>query len=154
MGTPNSRSFLDVHTTISRQHAEIRARLRGLDAAATGPSASPLALMVLRIALLRLAVLFESHLAFEEDALGPRLRELDAWGPEREALMRAEHAEQRLRLQRACAVVEDEETGALDITREVSWLVVTLLEDMAREERELQELAQLEEYGHFDQMTG
>ena len=153
MQPQSHRYFEDVHAAVARQHAEIRARLRGLDAG-LAPAASPLAVTVLRISLLRLAVLFDAHLAFEERMLGPRLRELDAWGPAREALMLAEHAEQRLRLQHVCSVVEDDDSVGLDISREISWLVVSLLDDMSREERELAELERLDEFGMFDQMTG
>ena len=107
-------SFDDARAAIAEQHAEIHARLRSLDSAAV-PDPSPLAQAYLRIALLRLAVLFDAHLTFEERTLGPRM---------------------------------------LDIAREVSWLVVTLLEDMAREDRDIAELARLDEDMVFDQMTG
>lgn len=153
MGTAMSTDFDVIHAKINQQHAEIRARLRGLDAAA-GAAATPLAPPQLRIALIRLAVLFDAHLAFEERTLGPRIRVLDAWGPVREAAMLAEHAHQRLRLQHVCATVDDDDISALDVAREVSWLLVSLLEDMSREERELLELQRLDAGGVFEQMTG
>ncbi len=150
---PTTKSCFDeVRVAIVRQHTELRARLRGLDAA-TASAGSPLASAYLRVGLLRLAVQFDAHLTFEEQTLGPRLRELDAWGPGREAAMLAEHAEQRMRVQHVCAAVEDDQSG-LDLSREISWLVVSFLEDMAREERELLELAQLDVAGALDQMAG
>lgn len=146
-------SFGDVHATIRRQHTEIRARLRGLDAGATSAS-SPLSAVHLRVSLFRLAVLFESHLQFEERELAPRIRELDAWGASREAAMLAEHLEQRTRLEYVCFVAESEEPLDLELGREVSRLVISLLDDMAREERELEELEQLGDGDLLGQMTG
>ena len=83
MGTLGSY-FGDVHATILRQHAEIRApasRARG------GRSAgcSPLATVYLRVSLFRLAVFFESHLLYEEQKLEPRIRGLEAGGAARAA---------------------------------------------------------------------
>ena len=146
----------DIHATILQQHAEIRARFRGLDAGAT-PASSALAAVYLRVSLLRLAVLLELHLQYEERELGPRLRVLDAWGAAREAALHAEHAGQRKRLAHLCFLAESETVADLDLASEVSRLVVSLLEEMAREERELDELDELdrlESGGPFAQMTG
>lgn len=153
MATTGDSYPRDVHATILRQHAEIRARFRALDAC-SAPAASPLAKAYARTSLRWLAARFDAHLAFEEQALGPWLRELDAWGPVREAAMLTEHVEQRARLERACVSVEAEAADGIDVEHEISWLVVTFLEDMAREERELEELARLADGGLVDQMTG
>jgi hypothetical protein len=150
MATPGSH-FGDVHATVLHQHEEIRARLRGLDMCTSPGSA---ATAYLRVSLLRLALLMESHLTFEEQALAPRIRELDAWGSARERAMLIEHAEQRSRLEHACWLAESEQTGELELTREVSSLVVSLLDDMAREERELLQLELLSTDGVLEQMTG
>ena len=152
MGTLGS-CLGDVHATVLRQHAEIRARLRGLDAGAA-PAASPLATVYLRVSLFRLAVLLESHLLFEELELLPRVRALDAWDAVREAAMLAEHADQRTRLEHVCFVAESEWTGSADLARAVSGLVVRLLDDMAEEERELTEITRLAADGPLEQMTG
>jgi hypothetical protein len=152
MSTLNG-SFGDVHARVLRQHAEIRARLRGLDAGAVH-ACSPHAGIHLRVSLFRLAVLLESHLQYEEMELAPLIRELDAWGPAREAAMLAEHAEQRTRLEHACFLAESEATGDLELGREVSEVVVSLLDDMAREERELSDLAGLAAGTPLEQMTG
>jgi hypothetical protein len=151
-----SGSFRDVHASVLRQHAELRARLRGLDGAGA-PDSSPLSEAYQRISLLRLAVLFEEHLQFEETELAPRIREIDAWGPEREAALLAEHVEQRTRLQRACIAAEDPDAGGLELAHSISLLVVNMLEDMAREEHELAGLVELDsDCGpcSTDQMTG
>lgn len=145
--------FGEVRASVRRQHAEIRARLRGLDAGAT-PGSSAVSALNLRVSLFRLAVLFESHLRFEELELAPLIRELDAWGAAREAAMLAEHREQRTRLEYVCFVAESEPPFDMELGREVSRLVVALLDDMAREERELEELERLGCDDILEQMTG
>jgi hypothetical protein len=147
-----SDDFGEVHTRVLGQHAEIRARLRGLDACAV-PAPASIASVHLRISLLRLAALFEAHLVFEELELAPRIMELDAWGPAREAALLADHEEQRTRLRRICAMAEEPSTDDLAFAREVSRFVVSVLEEMAREERELSMLGWLIDYGP-EQMTG
>lgn len=145
-------SFRDVHATVLRQHTELRARLRALDGASASAS-SAVAAAFQRISLLRLAMNVEAHLLFEEVEVAPRLRRLDVWGLEREALMRAEHALQRSRIEHACLIAEESQ-GGLELAQCVSALVVGLLEDMAREEHDLVTLERLEDDGLSDQMTG
>lgn len=147
-----ARDFGDVHAALLGQHAEIRARLRGLDPAII-PRSVAVAALSLRLSLLRLAVVFESHLRYEELELAPLIRDSDAWGPLREAAMHAEHAEQRTRLEHVCFLVESEAADEMLLSREVSSLVVALLEDMAHEEHDLTQLSRVLE-GGFDQMTG
>jgi hypothetical protein len=154
MGTSMNDYGYGLHAAIVEQHQGIRARLRGLDVAAEAAASSPVASAFLRVSLLRLAVLFDAHLDFEERTLGPRIRGIDAWGAAREEHMLREHAEQRTRLQHACAIAEDEAEDGLSIAREVSRLVVSLLDDMSREESELRELDRLDEELAFEQMTG
>ena len=132
--------FADLRATVLEQHAAIRERLHALDAGTALPE-SPLADVYLRLSLARLAAVFEAHLAFEELELAPRLRELDVWGPQREALMLAEHADRQQRLREMCAAVEATPSGAAAlVAREASRLVAGLLECLDREERELDEL--------------
>jgi hypothetical protein len=118
------------------------------------PASSPLTAVSLRLSLFRLAVLLESHLRYEELELAPRIRDLDAWGAVREAAMFTEHAEQRTRLEHVCFLAESEATGDAELSHEVSWLVVNLLDDMAREERELSEFERLGTDAPLEQMTG
>lgn len=148
----SSIHFGDVSARVLAQHAEIRAYLRELDALG-GSLSSPLAAAHLRVSLLRLARLFESHLAFEELVLAPWIRDVDAWGPCREAAMLDEHSEQRLRFRTICALAEAAAVDELVFTQEVSSLLVSILEDMAREERQLSLLGWLYDYGP-EQMTG
>jgi len=148
----SSDQFGDVSARVLGHHAEIRARLRDLDVLG-GPEPSQVAAVHLRVALLRLASLFEAHLVFEEVELAPWIRDVDAWGPCREAAMLAEHDEQRHRLQLVCAMAEAPDTDDLGFAHEVSSLLVSVLEDMAREERQLSLLGWLYDYG-AEQMTG
>jgi iron-sulfur cluster repair protein YtfE (RIC family) len=78
----------------------------------------------------------EKHLATEEALLGPVLERLDAWGPVRLDLMRAEHAHQRAVL----AVLRSDRAGALSpllLARRVLGLLDDVLADMDAEDRDL-----------------
>jgi iron-sulfur cluster repair protein YtfE (RIC family) len=78
----------------------------------------------------------ERHLATEEALLGPVLERIDAWGPVRLDLLRAEHAHQRavlsvLRSDRAAAV------PPLTLARKVLGLLDDIIADMDAEDRDL-----------------
>jgi hypothetical protein len=146
-------SLSDVRRTILRQHEELRARLRGLAQVATLASIRSRS-SSLSVLLLRFAARFDAHLALEERELAPRIRTLDAWGSVREAALLAEHREQRIELERVCALAEDPASaGTAEVALAVNALVRDLLEDMDHEECWLRELAQIDEHGHT-QMTG
>lgn len=142
----------DVRRTVLLQHIEIRARIRDLAALADGAS-SISAVRLLQTLLSQFAARFGAHLEFEERELAPRMREVDAWGPEREAALLAEHAGQRERIERVCALAGGSTPGG-SMASEVQGLADSLLVDMTEEERALAELAEIEVYGHVDQMTG
>lgn len=79
----------------------------------------------------------ERHLAYEDEALVPILRDADAWGAVRVELMTKEHEQQRILV---CALVEDAEDGVRridELCEEISWFVQSFLEDMAREEQRI-----------------
>jgi hypothetical protein len=146
--------FIDVQREILEQHEEIRARIHGLQRNAERIDI-PWAQGALRILLLRFATNFDAHLAFEERELAPRIRMLDAWGIEREAALRAEHRDQRRRLERVCALADEASTvETMALFDEVSALADSLLDDMLVEERTIAELVRIDEHGHVDQMTG
>jgi hypothetical protein len=65
-----------------------------------------------------------------------------------------EHAEQRRRLERACAAAEDETVARHELEGEAHWLVGSLLEDMVKEEDELALLERFAEEEPVEQMTG
>ena len=78
----------------------------------------------------------ERHLTTEEALLGPVLERIDAWGPVRLDLLRAEHAHQRavlsvLRSDRAAAV------PPLKLARRVLGLLDDIIADMDAEDRDL-----------------
>jgi hypothetical protein len=146
-------SFYDVRQTILEQHAEIRARMRGLTEYAN--RTDHWAQQALGILLPRFASHFEEHLAFEERELAPRIRDLDAWGRVREEALLSEHRDQRRRLERACSLVEI--PGALEgdsLSDAIYALVDGLLEEMVNEEAALIEMLRIDEYGHAEQITG
>ena len=145
--------FAEVERRVLEQHQDIRARLRGLAAAVERSSTQwtdhP------KVALLRLADVFDAHLTFEEQSLAPCIRELDAWGAVREAAMQREHVEQRQRLERVCAMADGSvAVRGARLRREISMLVLSLLEDMEKEEAALADLLRIDEDGSLDQMTG
>lgn len=142
----------DVRKKVLSQHSQIRAQIHDLERMAdTATSASNT--RTLQSSLARFAAGFDAHLQFEERELAPKVREVDAWGPVREATLRAEHADQRARLESLCSRAEEPAPGAR-IAGDVLQLATSLLADMEAEERWLAELADLEVYGHIDQMTG
>jgi hypothetical protein len=149
-----TQCFGEVERTILAQHRELWARIRGLVQNAERVDL-PWAHEALRLLFLRFMNEFDAHLEFEECELAPRVRELDAWGPAREAALRAEHREQRRRVEEVGSLAET--PGATDrasFSDAVLALSDRILEDMLHEERTLAELAAIDEHGHVDQMTG
>jgi hypothetical protein len=88
---------------------------------------------------MRVSVLYDDlhrHLATEEALLEPVLERIDAWGPVRLDLLRAEHAHQRavlslLRSDRAAAL------PPLVLSRRVLGLLDDIMADMDAEDRDL-----------------
>lgn len=146
------RTISDVERVILSQHGELRAHMHGL--ATTAFRVDPDDRVDLEALLQRFTRAFRTHLDYEERELVPRVRELDAWGPVRAASLLAEHADQRGRLERASAFALQEGSIAGELEVEVLELIHDLLEDMNEEERWLEELVDLDENGHGDQMTG
>lgn len=124
-------------TILQLQHRELRELVAKVQAAAqqalrnaSEDSAS------LRASIGELRTDMERHLATEEALLGPVLERLDAWGPVRLDLMRAEHAHQRAVL----AVLRSDRAAALPsqlLARRVLGLLDDILADMDAEDRDL-----------------
>lgn len=156
----SSRTIVEVQKTVLFQHAELRAGLQRLGMLADLLNAEHSTERPLRDSLLQFAALFCAHLDFEERELAPRVRELDAWGPVREASLRAEHAAQRTRLHFVCTMadpsVAPEAAGPwkTHFVREVLRLMNDLTVDMREEENWLAHLTEIEEFGDTEQMTG
>ena len=139
----------DVQRAICAQHREIRARLLGLLRSAEAEEHTDL--RTLRTALLRFSEQFEAHLLFEERELLPLVRRLDAWGSVREEAIIDEHRAQRTRVEDVCVLAEH---GARGLGGAVRELAAILLADIVHEEAALEELAEIDEQGHVDQIAG
>lgn len=123
--------------TLQAQHQQLRgviAEVRGaaLEVLRTDPDEC--AALRMRISALRDDL--ERHLETEEALLGPVLERIDAWGPVRLDLLRAEHAHQRavlgvLRSDRAAAL------PPLVLSRRVLGLLDDIIADMEAEDRDL-----------------
>jgi hypothetical protein len=123
-------------TTLVQQHRQIRTIITTVQRAAIELADGTGAALDLRdhIAGLRLAM--ELHLAAEEVLLGPVLERIDAWGPERLALLREDHAHQRgvlaeLSSERACNLPSDR------YARRTLQMLEEILTDLEGEDRDL-----------------
>jgi hypothetical protein len=96
---------------------------------------NPSQIAPLRATALAVASQFTSHINDEEKWALPHLREVDAWGPVRARQMRDEHEAQRAAI---AALLRLEERGdGSELANGMRALVVTILEDMRHEDREL-----------------
>ena len=117
------------------QHAHLRRTINAAQMAARGALAGMASAGELQVAVSALERELLAHLAEEERLLEPILAKLDAWGPVRLSLLRAEHAHQRAVL----AVLTGRSAWP------ASWLVAgrtlsmcdDLITDMEFEDREL-----------------
>ena len=134
------RTFDEVEQSIRAQHEELRGCIRGLVRTAEGADL-PSTQQVLRCLLLRFAARFDAHLTFEEREIGPRVRQLDAWGRAREIALQAEHRDQRRRIEEVCALAEVPGAGIGAFCEAVLELADRILEDMAHEDAILEQLA-------------
>jgi iron-sulfur cluster repair protein YtfE (RIC family) len=123
--------------TLHAQHQQLRAVIAEVREAALevlGTEAADCAALRMRI-----SVLYEDlhrHLSTEEALLEPVLERIDAWGPVRLDLLRAEHAHQRavlslLRSDRAATL------PPLVLSRRVLGLLDDIMADMDAEDRDL-----------------
>ncbi len=120
------------------QHQRLRQLIAALrEAAASVLAASDEPLQKRALALACAIGVFgndlRTHLAAEEDLLGPVLRHVDAWGPVRLELLRAEHAHQRAVLD---ALRTDRKLGPRDMAKRACSLTADVLADMESEERD------------------
>ncbi len=80
---------------------------------------------------------FLRHLDLEEEFLVPALRDADAWGDERAALLLREHAGQRERFGELLKSLRETRPPARAVALEIRLLVRDLLLDMEHEEHAL-----------------
>ena len=91
----------------------------------------------LRERFLELSERFLHHLDLEEETLVPALRDADAWGEERAALLLREHADQRGRFGELRKSLRESRSSARSLALEIRLLVRDLLFDMEHEEHTL-----------------
>jgi len=124
----------EIRQTILDDHAALRglfASLRDLLRSAGGGAERDQAVRDLGSALRER---FLTHLDLEDRYLVPALREIDAWGEERAKRVSREHDEQRARLDRLLAHLQDPERPLAELIEELDVLIRDLLEDMTHEE--------------------
>ena len=117
------------------QHAHLRQTIETAQRAANGALAGDISAGDLNAAVLALESELLAHLETEEKLLEPILEQLDAWGPIRLALLRAEHAHQRAVL--AVLTGRSAWTATALIASRALSMCHDLLVDMEFEEREL-----------------
>jgi len=88
----------------------------------------------LRVAIETFAEDLRAHLAAEEQLLGPILERIDAWGPTRLELLRAEHAHQRAVLH---TLDISRKLAPRDLAKRTRALIIDVLLDIEAEERDL-----------------
>ncbi len=124
-------------TTLQLEHQQLRtliAQVRGAAVDVLGGEAADSQELRNQVGALRTRL--EEHLATEEALLGPVLERIDAWGPVRLDLMRAEHAHQRAVL----AVLRSDRAAAIPpelLARRTLGLLDDILTDMDAEDRDL-----------------
>lgn len=80
---------------------------------------------------------FHGHLDLEEEQLVPALRQADAWGAERAAMLLREHAGQRERFGELVRELRDVRRPIRAVALEIRLLIRDLLFDMEHEEHAL-----------------
>ncbi len=124
-------------TTLQLQHQQLRALIAQVRKAAVDLLEGEVAgSEELRNQVGALRTQMEDHLATEEALLGPVLERIDAWGPVRLDLMRAEHEHQRAVL----AVLRSDRAAGLApelLARRTLGLLDDILTDMDAEDRDL-----------------
>jgi len=130
---------LDRTSVLLAQHKQLRERIVDVGEASANVLASDEADLPVRASEMERAIgvfadEMRTHLATEEELLGPILERLDAWGPVRLDLLRSEHAHQRAVLH---ALHVGCRLGAREMARRARMLIADVLLDMDAEERDL-----------------
>ncbi len=128
----------EVRERILADHESIRKMLEELEAAARGVLAGERRLLgPLRDRGEALLARLEEHMHWEDRYLSAALREADAWGAERAALLDREHREQRVMLRDTLKRIRANRRPATAVARDLADLVARLRIDMEQEERDL-----------------
>lgn len=145
---------LEVRQRIASDHALLRSLSRALIAVSRTCAADESQRQVIRDVLAQLCCEVDRHFQFEEEAILPLMREMDAWGPARVEQLCAEHEQQKAVL---LALAEDAEDGARNIEEladEVVWFFERFEQEMAAEERRLLEAEVIGAEPIVDQIDG
>jgi iron-sulfur cluster repair protein YtfE (RIC family) len=130
-------SFSGARKEVLQQHADLRVLLRELcTVSAEGPGGAA----VLRARLDTVRAVLHCHVLFEDMFLAPILEKLDAWGPVRLQLMRADHDRQSELLR---SLEPDPVQSSEDLARLARNFADLVLADMAAEERDVLDSAAL-----------
>jgi iron-sulfur cluster repair protein YtfE (RIC family) len=118
------------------QHQDLRQILLEADRVARLVlQGNPSQIAPLRATALAVASNFSAHIQDEEKSVLPLLQEVDAWGPQRVRQLMDEHEAQRAAIS-ALLRLEERGDGA-ELAHGMRALVVTILEDMRHEDRNL-----------------
>jgi hypothetical protein len=126
----------ECRNTLEMQHRQLRALIAGVREVAQRALRDEREGSTLHELVGALRTEIEQHLVAEESLLGPVLERVDAWGPVRLDLMRAEHAHQRAVL----AVLRSDRAGTLPaalFAPRVLGLLDDISTDMDAEDRDL-----------------
>ena len=128
----------DVRTRVQRDHAALRTTLDQLELLAREVlDGAPGLRERLRDLGETLLESLERHMAWEDEHLAPVLREADAWGKEREELLRRDHVEQRQVLRYVLEKIRDAERPVALVARNLLDFSMMLRNEMTQEEQTL-----------------
>lgn len=126
----------EIRARILAEHVAIRGMLLGLEDVARRVMQGDRSLLgALRLEGEALLARLKDHMFWEDLHLAPALREADAWGEERAALLDSDHREQRQVLAHCLSAVNDESRPAVVVARTLIDLVAMLRKDIEDEER-------------------
>lgn len=125
----------EVRRRVLHDHRDLRRQLLGIERlaqeVATGERRH---VGPMRQAVERLLAVLHEHMRWEDRHLAPAVEDADAWGPERAALLAADHREQRTMLAEVVAELQSQDRPAAVLAARLLELVRHLREDMASEE--------------------
>jgi hypothetical protein len=126
----------EIRNALVADHAALKQEATQIEAEVQRILAGEPSLNDLRAAMDRFAGQLATHNHHEESLLREELRNVDAWGPQREALMDEDHAAEHADIARALS-----DAGRLsdpkEVARRVHAMVERVFEHMRREEKEI-----------------
>ena len=126
----------ELRNELLAQHARLRELATVVRAAAEQPDLGPPQMGELRTLIARLGTELLTHNIFEEQSLHAVLRDLDAWGPQRERRVEDHHAAEHEAIFIALVAAREQRDPAA-LAAETLAVLGELTTHMDREEREL-----------------